>query len=104
MIDRMRRISEAARLSRIGLGERFCQRSQLHRRRIINQKTCNSNQASHRYVGGLPVAPWETSHMSGLFGHIANVVVPIALCVLIGYGLAVLKPSFDRKMPAQLAA
>lgn len=36
--------------------------------------------------------------MTELFGHIANVVVPIALCVLIGYALAVLKLPFDRKM------
>jgi len=36
--------------------------------------------------------------MSELFAHIANVVLPIALSVLIGYGLAVLKQPFDRKM------
>jgi predicted permease len=36
--------------------------------------------------------------MSALLAHIANVVLPIALCVLIGYGLAVLKLPFDRKM------
>jgi len=28
--------------------------------------------------------------MTELIGHIANVVLPIALCVLTGYGLAVL--------------
>jgi hypothetical protein len=33
-----------------------------------------------------------------LIGHIANVVLPIALCVLTGYGLAVLKLPFDRKL------
>jgi predicted permease len=36
--------------------------------------------------------------MTELIGHIANVVLPIALCVLIGYGLAVLKLPFDRKL------
>ena len=36
--------------------------------------------------------------MTELFSHIANVVVPIALCALIGYGLAVMKRPFDRKM------
>jgi hypothetical protein len=36
--------------------------------------------------------------MTELIGHITNVVLPIALCVLTGYGLAVLKLPFDRKL------
>jgi len=36
--------------------------------------------------------------MTELFGHIVNVVLPIALCVLVGTALAVLKLPFDRKM------
>ena len=36
--------------------------------------------------------------MTELIGHIANVVLPIALCVLIGYALAVVKLPFDRKL------
>ena len=35
--------------------------------------------------------------MAETIGHIANVVLPVALCVLTGYGLAVLKLPFDRK-------
>lgn len=42
--------------------------------------------------------------MSELFGHVANVVLPITLCVLVGYGLAVLKLPFDRKMIGALVA
>jgi predicted permease len=40
--------------------------------------------------------------MIELFGHIVNVVLPIALCVLVGYALAVLKLPFDRKMIGSL--
>jgi predicted permease len=36
--------------------------------------------------------------MSELIGHIAKVVLPIALCILTGYGLAVLKLPFDHKL------
>jgi predicted permease len=36
--------------------------------------------------------------MTELFGHVANVVLPIALCVGVGYGLAVVRLPFDRKM------
>jgi predicted permease len=40
--------------------------------------------------------------MTELFGHITNVVAPIALCVFIGYALAALKLPFDRKMIGSL--
>jgi predicted permease len=36
--------------------------------------------------------------MTELIGHVANVVLPIALCVLTGYALAVLKLPFDHKL------
>jgi len=39
-----------------------------------------------------------------IFGHVVTVMLPVLLCVLLGYGLAVLKAPFDRKMFGGLVA
>lgn len=44
------------------------------------------------------VMPTTIVHMSELFGNTVDVIVPIALCVLTGYALALLKLPFDTKM------
>lgn len=42
--------------------------------------------------------------MDVIFGHVVTVMLPVLLCVLLGYGLAVLKAPFDRKMFGGLVA
>ncbi|WP_296593965.1 transporter [Roseibium sp.] len=36
--------------------------------------------------------------MEEIFGHVVNVMLPVLLCVLLGYGLAVFKAPFDTKL------
>ncbi len=42
--------------------------------------------------------------MDVIFGHVVTVMLPVLLCVLLGYGLAVLRAPFDRKMFGSLVA
>jgi len=42
--------------------------------------------------------------MTEIFGHVVNVMVPVFLCVLLGYGLAVIKAPFDRKLFGSLVS
>jgi len=39
-----------------------------------------------------------------IFGHVVNVMLPVLLCVLVGYGLAVVKAPFDTKLFGALVA
>ncbi|WP_208985997.1 AEC family transporter [Labrenzia sp. OB1] len=42
--------------------------------------------------------------MAEIFTHVVNVMLPVLLCVLVGYGLAVAKAPFDRKMLGALVS
>ncbi|MES0884681.1 AEC family transporter [Roseibium sp. SCP14] len=42
--------------------------------------------------------------MEVIFGHVVNVMLPVLLCVLLGYMLALLKAPFDTKMLGSLVA
>jgi predicted permease len=42
--------------------------------------------------------------MDVIIGHVVTVMLPVLLCVLLGYGLAVLRAPFDRKMFGSLVA
>ncbi len=42
--------------------------------------------------------------MAEIFDHIVHVMLPVLLCVLLGYGLAVIKAPFDRKLLGSLVA
>jgi len=39
-----------------------------------------------------------------IFAHVVHVMLPVLLCVLVGYGLAVIKAPFDRKLFGALVA
>lgn len=42
--------------------------------------------------------------MTEIFGHVVNVMLPVFLCVLLGYGLAMAKAPFDRKLLGSLVS
>ncbi|MCV0425986.1 MAG: hypothetical protein K5905_10965, partial [Roseibium sp.] len=42
--------------------------------------------------------------MEVIFGHVVNVMLPVLLCVLLGYGLAFFKAPFDTKMFGKLVS
>ncbi len=42
--------------------------------------------------------------MAEIFGHVVNVMLPVLLCVLVGYGLAVTKAPFDTKLFGSLVS
>ncbi|WP_299477265.1 AEC family transporter [uncultured Roseibium sp.] len=42
--------------------------------------------------------------MTGIIEHVANVMVPVLLCVLLGYALAYFKAPFDRKLFGSLVS
>ncbi|MEM9634607.1 MAG: AEC family transporter [Pseudomonadota bacterium] len=42
--------------------------------------------------------------MAGIIEHVANVVLPVLLCVLLGYGLSVVKAPFDTKLFGSLVS
>jgi len=42
--------------------------------------------------------------MAEIFGHVVHVMLPVLLCVLVGYGLAVVKAPFDTKLFGALVA
>lgn len=42
--------------------------------------------------------------MEEIFGHVVNVMLPVLLCVLLGYTLALIKAPFDTKMLGSLVA
>lgn len=42
--------------------------------------------------------------MTGIIEHVANVMVPVLLCVLLGYALAYFKAPYDRKLFGSLVS
>jgi len=42
--------------------------------------------------------------VTGIFEHVVNVMLPVLLCVLVGYGLATVKAPFDRKLFGSLVS
>lgn len=42
--------------------------------------------------------------MADIFGHVVNVILPVMLCVGLGYGLAAVKAPFDRKLLGSLVS
>ncbi|MEM8700730.1 MAG: AEC family transporter [Pseudomonadota bacterium] len=42
--------------------------------------------------------------MAGIVGHVANVMVPVLLCVLLGYAIAYFKAPYDRKLFGSLVS
>lgn len=42
--------------------------------------------------------------MTEVFGHVVNVMLPVFLCVLLGYGLAMAQAPFDRKLFGSLVS